>query len=141
MMATNVGNMYTASLYGGLVSYLTSCSKEQMLDKRVGLFSYGSGFVSTFFSLRVNANGLDTLLQSLSDVRGRLDSRRKIAPAEFSSVMQHREDTHHLAPFQPKGEAANLISGTYYVEAIDEMYRRTYAKNTTGSSSTNGKIC
>jgi len=137
MMATNVGNMYTASLYGGLVSYLTSSSRDQMVGKRVALFSYGSGFVSSFFSLRVKeVAGLDVLLESLADVRTRLEARRKVDPADFSSVMQHREDTHHLAPFQPSGDPAKLTAGTWFVDSIDDMYRRTYAK----TACTNGNL-
>lgn len=53
---------------------------------------------------------------------------RKIAPSEFSSVMQHKEDTHHLAPFSPKGDVSNLTPGTWYLTGIDDMYRRTYDK-------------
>jgi len=137
MMATNVGNMYTASLYGGLVSYLTSYTQQEMVGQRIGLFSYGSGFVSTFFSLRVSNRGLDVLLESLSDVTTRLEARRKVDPTDFSSVMQHREDTHHLAPFQPSGDVTNLFPGTYFVETIDDMYRRTYAKT---SANSNGSL-
>ncbi|GAA3019239.1 hydroxymethylglutaryl-CoA synthase [Tetragenococcus solitarius] len=46
------GNMYTASLYLGLISLLENSEKLQAND-RIGLFSYGSGSVSEFFSMRL----------------------------------------------------------------------------------------
>ena len=54
MIAKNVGNMYTPSLYGGLVSFIVSHeTAESLVGKRVALFSYGSGCASTFFSVKV----------------------------------------------------------------------------------------
>ncbi|MEM7295799.1 MAG: hydroxymethylglutaryl-CoA synthase [Pseudomonadota bacterium] len=44
-----VGNCYTASLYISLISTLEN-SDEDLAGKSVGLFSYGSGAVSEFFS-------------------------------------------------------------------------------------------
>lgn len=41
-------------------------------------------------------SALDKLSSSLSDLRARLDSRRKVPPALFSESMKLREDTHHL---------------------------------------------
>ena len=38
-----LGNMYTASLYGCLASLLASVEPETLLNKRVSLFSFGSG--------------------------------------------------------------------------------------------------
>ena len=43
------GNAYAASLYVGLISLLDHC-REDLGGKRVGLFSYGSGCMGTFFS-------------------------------------------------------------------------------------------
>ena len=55
LIAKNVGNMYTPSLYGGLVSFIVSHeSVESLVGKRVALFSYGSGSASSFFSIRVS---------------------------------------------------------------------------------------
>lgn len=43
-----IGNTYTASLYIGLSSLLENCS-DNLDDKKIGFFSYGSGCVSEFF--------------------------------------------------------------------------------------------
>lgn len=39
---------------------------------------------------------LDKLVSSLSDLKVRLDSRKKVSPAVFSENMKLREETHHL---------------------------------------------
>lgn len=47
--AREIGNCYTASLYIGLISLLENCP-EDLKNKRIGLYSYGSGCVAEFFS-------------------------------------------------------------------------------------------
>ncbi|HVY53889.1 MAG TPA: hydroxymethylglutaryl-CoA synthase, partial [Gammaproteobacteria bacterium] len=44
-----VGNSYTASLYLGLASLLEN-AEEDLQQKRIGFYSYGSGCVAEFFS-------------------------------------------------------------------------------------------
>lgn len=106
----------------------------QIAGQRVGVFSYGSGFAATLYSLRVtqdhtpgqsammhfscvmwiklihivivniwfvSGSGLDKLVSSLSDLKARLDSRRKVSPAVFSENMKLREETHHLGMTLP----------------------------------------
>ena len=43
LLSTEVGNMYTASLYSCLVSYLISKPVEEIAGQNLLLFSYGSG--------------------------------------------------------------------------------------------------
>jgi len=45
----HIGNCYTASLYIGLVSLLDYV-KDDLSDKRIGFYSYGSGCVAEYFS-------------------------------------------------------------------------------------------
>lgn len=47
-------------------------------------------------SLMVSGSALDKLVFSLSDLKLRLDSRKKVSPAVFSENMKLREETHHL---------------------------------------------
>ena len=127
-MATNVGNMYTASLYGGLAAYLCSKSKDNLIGNRVALFSFGSGLVSSLFSLKIRGENLDWITSTLGDLNKTLEDRRKVEPSEFSKTMQLREDTHHAAPYKPTGIVSNLVPGTWYINNIDDMHRRTYSK-------------
>ena len=133
-IATNVGNMYTPSLYGGLVSFLVSREIGDLAARRVALFSYGSGLVSSFFSLRVAADTgpnapLTKLKRSLNDVRRRLEARTKVAPADFERTMQLRESVHHAAPYTPVAPLADLFPGTWYLAAVDEKHRREYLEH------------
>ena len=45
-----IGNTYTAALYISLCSVLENSKAESLAGKRVGLFSYGSGAVSEYFT-------------------------------------------------------------------------------------------
>jgi len=131
LVATNVGNMYTPSLYGGLISYLVSAPADTLAGHHVGLFSYGSGLASSFFSLRVTADPLklSSLLTScLADVKTRLEDRRKMSPADFVSTLAVREKAVHAAPYSPVGATDTMFAGTWYLESIDEKHRRQYSR-------------
>lgn len=51
---------------------------------------------SMWFVDCVSGSGLDKLVSSLSNLKARLDSRKKVSPAVFSENMKLREETHHL---------------------------------------------
>lgn len=88
VLPSQVGNVYTGSMYLALASLL-SCSREDLTGKRVGLFSYGSGSCAEFFSgvvspeaqARVKALGLETLLEK----------RRALSIPEYEEIMRARE--------------------------------------------------
>ncbi len=42
--------------------------------------------------------------------------------------MKLREQTHHLAPYQPVGTPAELFPGTYFLTGIDDKHRRGYER-------------
>jgi len=129
LIAKNVGNMYTPSLYGGLVSFIVSHeSVESLVGKRVALFSYGSGSASSFFSIRVKEHVSMLHQQLKADVPSRLKARTKISPDEYDKTMKLVEDTHKLAPYQPIGSVKNLFPATWYLDTVDEKYRRKYLK-------------
>jgi hydroxymethylglutaryl-CoA synthase len=105
--------MYTPSLYGGLVSYLVE--EPEPANRHIGLFSYGSGLASSFFSLKIkDGPGLARLMSGISDVKPRLESRQKICPDVFSATMKLREETHHVTPYTPVGDIETLFPETWY---------------------------
>jgi len=81
---TMCGNMYCASVYGGLVSLLSNVGAEQLKGRRVGIFSYGSGLASSFFSLKV-VGDVSKMVEKV-DLHARLDARRTVAPEVFDEV-------------------------------------------------------
>ncbi|XP_041984802.1 hydroxymethylglutaryl-CoA synthase 1 [Aricia agestis] len=132
-IATNVGNMYTPSLYGGLVSYLVSKSADQLAGKKFGLFSYGSGLASTMYSINISKDAsagskLAKLINSLKDCVAMLDKRKCARPEDFSKQMQVRTENYHTAPYSPSGSIDVLFPGTYYLTKIDEQRRRFYER-------------
>ena len=130
-ISTNVGNMYTPSLYGGLVSHMISQPMESLAGQRIALFSYGSGMASSFYTIKISEecgenSALARFHQILSDVQPRLDSRQKLAPEDFVQTPNLREKAIDSAPFVPQGPVSSMFPGTWYLTNIDEMHRRTY---------------
>ncbi|XP_008421310.1 hydroxymethylglutaryl-CoA synthase, cytoplasmic isoform X2 [Poecilia reticulata] len=133
LLSSQNGNMYTPSVYGCLASLIAQHTASQLAGQRVGLFSYGSGFAATLYSLRVTqdhtpGSALDKLVSSLTDLGVRLDSRRKMSPAAFSEIMKLREETHHLASYVPRSLVEDLFPGTWYLTRVDDKHRREYAR-------------
>lgn len=131
LVANQVGNMYTPSLYGGLVSLLISRGAHDLAGKHVALFSYGSGLASSMFSLRVSSDvnpgsPLQRLVANLTHVKPQLEMRHKISPEEFDSIMKRREHNHHKAPYAPQAPVDALFPGTWYLDSVDALHRRSY---------------
>lgn len=74
-----VGNSYTASLYFGLVAQLQG--NDDLAGKRLGLFSYGSGSVSEFFTGIVQPGYAEHL--HADNVAESLDSRVELSFEEY----------------------------------------------------------
>jgi hydroxymethylglutaryl-CoA synthase len=81
---TMCGNMYTAGVYSGLVSLLSNVPSESLLDRRVGVFSFGSGLASTLLSLRVVGDVSD--IAAKIDLHARLAEREKVSPEFYDEV-------------------------------------------------------
>lgn len=52
-LSKNLGNIYTGSLYNGLLSLVCDTSID-LTNRRVMMFSYGSGCAASLFVLRFN---------------------------------------------------------------------------------------
>ncbi|MBR1429066.1 MAG: hypothetical protein IJ590_02305 [Rickettsiales bacterium] len=60
--ASIIGNLYTASLYLGLLSLLNNC-KDDLSGRIIGMFSYGSGSECELFSVKIS-NGYKDILNA-----------------------------------------------------------------------------
>ncbi|KXJ16686.1 hydroxymethylglutaryl-CoA synthase 1 [Exaiptasia diaphana] len=132
-IARDVGNMYTPSLYSGLVSLLYSIPASDLAGKRIGMYSYGSGLASAMYSLRVSmdtshGSPLDVLLTSVQDIPARLAARTEVSPEDFVKTLEIREQAYHSSPYTPSCSLESLFKGTYYLNNIDKMYRRSYSR-------------
>jgi hydroxymethylglutaryl-CoA synthase len=86
VIPSQVGNIYTGSLYLALASHIAMAPAAA---GRMGLYSYGSGSCAEFFSgvLQPNARkhvGCDALLQAL-------EQRQYLSIAEYETIMNERE--------------------------------------------------
>jgi hydroxymethylglutaryl-CoA synthase len=84
MLASRVGNTYTGSLYLGLASLLHA-QGQALAGRRIGLFSYGSGCSSEFFSGVIGARAGELVARAGIDAL--LAGRRRIDVAEYEHVM------------------------------------------------------
>lgn len=133
LIANQVGNMYTPSVYSGLVSLLVSKPIEELAGSKVCVFSYGSGLASSMYSLTITkditeGSDLQKLVTHLSYVKLQLEARQCVSAAQYTKTLELREQNCHKAPFKPLGSITNMFPGTYYLENIDELYRRTYKR-------------
>ncbi|KAK2812296.1 hypothetical protein FQN49_008383 [Arthroderma sp. PD_2] len=119
------GNMYTSSLYCSLISLISNIDLAAAKGKTIGMFSYGSGAASTLFGLRVTGD-LTKLVQKI-DLMDRLKKRHISTPEEYEEACALRMKAYGSKSYKPTGDVASLAPGTYYLENVDEVYRRTYA--------------
>ena len=141
LIAKRTGNMYTPSLYSCLVSLLIEVPFPDLVNTRIGLFSYGSGLASSMFSIRVLAREnhivedyksllkdftLKQLIASLDSAKSRLDSRIAVKPSAFAATLKQREEMHLKCGYKPQASSDNLFPGTFYLTEVDENFRRSY---------------
>lgn len=123
-LATNVGNMYTGSTWGSLCSLLSYVGSEQLQGKRIGLFSYGSGLAATMLSCKV-VGDISSICEKL-DVASRLAARQHKTPQEYESAIALREKAHLQKDFKPEGSTDYIPAGAFYLDHVDDKYRRFY---------------
>jgi hydroxymethylglutaryl-CoA synthase len=88
-VATNVGNMYCASVYGGLAGLISNVDDAALQGKRIAMFSYGSGLAASFFSFRVV--GSTEKIRKVLDISSRLAARRAVPPETYDAVSSEGE--------------------------------------------------
>ncbi|CAZ83418.1 unnamed protein product [Tuber melanosporum] len=123
---TQCGNMYTASVYSGLVSLLSNIDSDILQGKRVALFSYGSGLASSLFSLIVKGSTKE--LADKLNLKERLEARRVVEPQVYDYMCELRHQAHGKKNFIPQGSAETISKGAYYCLKVDELFRRQYQR-------------
>lgn len=126
-LATNTGNMYTASVWASLASALYFVGSESLQKKRIGLFSYGSGLASTMLSVVVR--GDISRINNTLNLDYKLNDGRKLAsPDDYLHAIELREKAHLQHSFKPTGSIEHLPKGTFYLTEIDDKFRRKYER-------------
>ncbi|CZR61136.1 probable hydroxymethylglutaryl-CoA synthase [Phialocephala subalpina] len=122
---TMCGNMYCASVYSGVVSLLSNIESETLQGKRIGVFSYGSGLAASLFSLKIV--GSTENIKKTVNLTERLAARRTVAPEIFDEMCDLRKKAHLQKNYTPSGNPETIASGVYYLENVDDMFRRKYS--------------
>lgn len=117
------GNMYTAALYGCFAS-LISTSSPELIGKRVGLFSFGSGLASSFFAVKIRSDV--SFMAEKMDLIKRLAAVQVRPCEEYITALELREHKHNINDYVPDGDISPLTPNTYYLLKSDNKYRRTY---------------
>ncbi|KAK8869461.1 hydroxymethylglutaryl-CoA synthase [Kwoniella newhampshirensis] len=120
------GNMYTASLYGALASIIANSPEGIEIGKRIGMYAFGSGCAASFFALRVNG--------STKEIAEKLQLKERLAamdvkPCEdYVTALKLREENHNAVKYAPQGSLDDIWPGAYYLDGVDDLYRRTYTQ-------------
>lgn len=123
-VATQVGNMYCGSVYGGIVGLLSYIEPTELQGKRLGIFSYGSGLAASLFSMKVVGDVSE--MKSKLNLRQRLEQRKVVSPETYESFCDMRHNAHLKKDYKPVGSVNDIVAGTYYLTSVDDMYRRFY---------------
>jgi hydroxymethylglutaryl-CoA synthase len=123
-VSERVGNAYTASAYMCLASLLSVTPSEELVNKRISVFSYGSGSAGSMFSLTIK--GDVSKIAATLNLKERLESRTIVPAEEYSKIMELREKSHKAKDYTPEESADVLFPGTYYLTHIDDKFRRSY---------------
>ncbi|KAJ5491080.1 Hydroxymethylglutaryl-CoA synthase [Penicillium diatomitis] len=122
---TMCGNMYTAGVYSALISLLTNVPSVELVGRRIGLFSFGSGLASTLLSFRVVGDVRE--IASMIDLHARLATRTQVSPEVYDEMCQLRERAYQQHPYTPVGNIEAMAPNTYYLVEVDDKFRRSYA--------------
>jgi len=127
-LGKEVGNIYTGSLYLGLMS-LVNHGGADLNGQRALLFSYGSGSAATMFSAHFHSKNDDALekLRAMGDVDRVLAARQEIKPKEFAAVLKRREEVYGRYPVDVPC-SSTLKPGTYFLRKVDTEGRRVYGR-------------
>lgn len=119
------GNMYTASLYAGLLSLLSNKGAE-LQGKRILMYSFGSGSAASIFPIKV-VGDISSIVSKI-DLHKRLDAMKVVPVQQYVDALQTREDNHNAVKYDPQGQLDNLWPGSFYLNKVDDMYRRFYQR-------------
>ncbi|KAG6967224.1 hypothetical protein JG687_00004392 [Phytophthora cactorum] len=129
-----LGNCYTAAVYMNLATLVHARAKDLALGARVLMFSYGSGSLATMFVLRMREPtegkfSLEKIAKSL-DLTARLERRNKKTPEEYTARMKLRQKTYGAKNgLELTQSIASIPEGEFYLDRIDDMGRRFYARS------------
>ncbi len=124
---SRVGNLFSSALYLGLCSAIEQGPGTG--PRRMGLFSYGSGCASEFFSGIVGPQAREVLARQ--SVSAALDNRRQLTVDQYDELVKLGEDrsfgvreaVFDTAPYQDLYDAQAAGQGLLVLDRIDNFHR------------------
>ena len=131
-LSQQVGNCYTASVFMNLACLIDTFG-ENLQDKRVLMFSYGSGSMASMYAFQgqVPTEQQRFTLRRISKVLSlteRLAAREPVTPSEYTRVMETKQALYGKKDYTPSHCISSVSIGSFYLERINEKYQRTYAR-------------
>ena len=126
ILSKQLGNTYTASLWLCLVSLINN-SDDNLLNKNIIGFSYGSGMTSTMFGMKV-IDSVKYMKQNIN-LESRLLKRLQCNVDYFHNVLQENDDLYDECNILLSNNLKSIPEDGYYLSKIKEG-KRSYLKNT-----------
>jgi len=98
--AKEVGNIYTGSVYMGLVSLMEN-EKKNVENKKIGIFSYGSGCGAEFMLCNVNRN-ITNIINGLR-FKEQLACRKEITAEQYTQFYSKSAEETLFSSEEAKG--------------------------------------
>lgn len=118
-LSKQVGNIYTGSLYLGLLSLLVHA--ELKLNDLIGLFSYGSGAMAEFFTFNIEAGYRNEII----DPYLILNRRKRLTVAEYENIFTESLQ----APIDGQSLVSDEQAGMWYFAGTKNHIRQYCEKN------------
>ena len=118
-LSKQVGNIYTGSLYLGLLSLLVHA--ELKLNDLIGLFSYGSGAMAEFFTFNIEAGYRNEII----DPYLILNRRKRLTVAEYEKIFTESLQ----APIDGQSLVSDEQAGMWYFAGTKNHIRQYCEKN------------
>ena len=116
-----VGNIYTGSVYMGFTSLLES-EREKAEEKKVGLFSYGSGCGAEFFQCEIKP-GIGSIVDDIG-LDEQLEKRKKLT---FEQYVQFYSKSDQEILYHPEELKGFKDKFTQFVFTGFQGHKRQYA--------------
>lgn len=121
-----IGNIYTGSLYLSLASIIYEKNNNELTDKRIFLYSYGSGAASSIFTARISSNFNKERFLNYKYLHHMMEHRTKIDIGKFEALNHKRESLYTTKGFKNSMIEEYLWEKSYFLGEVDMLGRRSY---------------
>uniref|UniRef100_A0A7S3NGB9 Hydroxymethylglutaryl-coenzyme A synthase C-terminal domain-containing protein n=1 Tax=Euplotes harpa TaxID=151035 RepID=A0A7S3NGB9_9SPIT len=93
------------------------------------MFSYGSGCAASMFTIQATDKFIGLRSSNfVKSIEERLNNRIKKSPEEYTDCLMKREEMYTKNGYEATSPIDELFPGTYYLEKVDEKWRRYYQR-------------